>query len=458
MTSSSRATRVARPSNDDIMPLAPFDTSGPTFATVSLHDNPPGLAELTSDNEDEEDLLDDEHIGEFYTTALNEFGTYRRYPCVPTVDPDADVPLESVTDTPVVGSPAQQPSWWSGMSSSLLGLLPEVPYAPFSSPSTYRLFQWFYQSEAKSLSDLTSLINNVLLAPDFDIDDPSIQDFNIDKELRQLDESEDFAKEDGWTAASIEIPVPIKGEQISEDDTPYRYKIPGLYYRKLVGVITNFFTHAKIGSFHLTPFQLFWESAAGAYEQIFLEVYNSDAMFNEHIKLLKDFSNSQYEIVIAAILLWSDSTHLANFGTASLWPVYLFFGNVSKYVRGKPTSFMAQHIAYLPKACQNFAILHGLYLTLVQLPADFDQFYMNITGKAPPAALKAHMRRELFHALWYLMLDDDFVRAYAHGIVIKFADGIERLVFPRIFSYSADYPEKFVLYRFLVRLANLIAV
>jgi hypothetical protein len=95
---------------------------------------------------------------------------------------------------------------------------------------------------------------------------------------------------------------------------------------------------------------------------------------------------------------------------------------------------------------------------LVQLPADFDQFYMNITGKAPPAALKAHMRRELFHALWYLMLDDDFVRAYAHGIVIKFADGIERLVFPRIFSYSADYPEKFVLYRFLVRLANLIAV
>jgi hypothetical protein len=310
-----------------------------------------------------------------------------------------------------------------------------VKFSPWSSsPSTYRLFQWFHQSEAKSLGNLTSLINNVLLAPDFNINNRSIQDFNVNKELRQLDESEDFAKENGWMAASIEILVPIKGKQILEDKTPYRYKIPGLYYRKLVGVITNFFTHA------------------------ILEVYNSDAMFNKHIKLLKDFSNSQYKIVIAAILSWSNLTHLANFGTALLWPVYLFFGNVSKYVWGKPTLFMAQHIAYLPKACQNFAILHGLYLTLVQLPVDFNQFCMNITGKAPPAALKAHMCCELFHALWYLMLDDDFVQAYAHGIVIKFADGIKHLVFPRIFLYSADYPKKFVLYRFLVRLANLIAV
>jgi hypothetical protein len=69
---------------------------------------------------------------------------------------------------------------------------------------------------------------------------------------------------------------------------------------------------------------------------------------------------------------------------------------------------------------------------------------MNITGKAPPAALKAHMRRELFHALWHLMLDDEFRHAYAHGILIRFADGVERLVFPRLFSYSADYPEKYV--------------
>ncbi len=50
------------------------------------------------------------------------------------------------------------------------------------------------------------------------------------------------------------------------------------------------------------------------------------------------------------------------------------------------------------------------------------------------------------HAIWeQLLLDDDFMHAYEHGIVIKFADGISRRVFPRIFTYSADYPEKVLL-------------
>jgi hypothetical protein len=47
------------------------------------------------------------------------------------------------------------------------------------------------------------------------------------------------------------------------------------------------------------------------------------------------------------------------------------------------------------------------------------------------------------HAVWHLMLDNAFRDAYRNGIIIKFADGVERLVFPRIFTYSADYPEKY---------------
>jgi len=56
-------------------------------------------------------------------------------------------------------------------------------------------------------------------------------------------------------------------------------------------------------------------------------------------------------LIVAAMMLWSDSTHLANFGTASLWPVYLFFGNQSKYTHTKPTSYAAHHVAYLPTVC-----------------------------------------------------------------------------------------------------------
>jgi hypothetical protein len=40
------------------------------------------------------------------------------------------------------------------------------------------------------------------------------------------------------------------------------------------------------------------------------------------------------------------------------------------------------------------------------------------------------------------MLDDEFLKAYQHGIVLKCADGIFWRIFPRIFTYSADYPEK----------------
>ena len=63
-------------------------------------------------------------------------------------------------------------------------------------------------------------------------------------------------------------------------------------------------------------------------------------------------------------------------------------------------------------------------------------------GKAPTGALITHLRRELIHAVWVHLLDDDFVDAWSNGLVIMCADGIERRVFPRIKTHSIDYPEK----------------
>jgi len=59
------------------------------------------------------------------------------------------------------------------------------------------------------------------------------------------------------------------------------------------------------------------------------------------------------------------------------------------------------------------------------------------------ASLLTHCRRDLFHACWETLLDQEFLYAYRHGIVLKCADGIMRRVYPRIFTYSADYPEKY---------------
>jgi hypothetical protein len=53
-----------------------------------------------------------------------------------------------------------------------------------------------------------------------------------------------------------------------------------------------------------------------------------------------------------------------------------------------------------------------------------------------------HCRREVFHAQWDIMLDEEFIEAYKHGIIILCYDGMFRRFYPRIFVYSSDYPEK----------------
>lgn len=53
-----------------------------------------------------------------------------------------------------------------------------------------------------------------------------------------------------------------------------------------------------------------------------------------------------------------------------------------------------------------------------------------------------HCARELMHEQWKILLDDEFLEAWKHGLVILCPDGLLRRFYPRIFTYSADYPEK----------------
>ncbi|KAJ6556218.1 hypothetical protein B0H19DRAFT_1152200, partial [Mycena capillaripes] len=72
-------------------------------------------------------------------------------------------------------------------------------------------------------------------------------------------------------------------------------------------------------------------------------------------------------------------------------------------------------------------------------------FIAPLFGFPPSADILAHLKRELMHGIWDLLLSDDFIHAYVHGIVVKCYDGIEHLIFPRFFTYGADYPEKVLL-------------
>lgn len=51
----------------------------------------------------------------------------------------------------------------------------------------------------------------------------------------------------------------------------------------------------------------------------------------------------------------------------------------------------------------------------------------------------------MFHKQWDILLDSELLHAMEDGIRILCPDNVTRLFFPWMFTYSADYPEKYVL-------------
>jgi Plavaka transposase len=162
-------------------------------------------------------------------------------------------------------------------------------------------------------------------------------------------------------------------------------------------------------------------------------MYDSDAFIEEHDRvqhatLPPDDPDCKREKVVTAMMFWSDLTHLANFRMAKLWPIYMMLGNLSKYVRALPSSGACMYVAYIPHLVNSFE--------------DFASTFHCKWGTQRGDIL-THCQRELILAIWSFLLDNDFLHAYTYGIIVQCIDGIEWHVYPCIFTYSADYPEKY---------------
>lgn len=205
------------------------------------------------------------------------------------------------------------------------------------------------------MDDLNRLVDDVILVDDFDRED--LRDFNASREAKRLDGAQNdptssIFSSDGWHEASIKICLPCKKEKVSSEDEAPMFEVEGLCYRKPLEVIKSAFEEEAVKEFHTSPYKLFWQpNEDEPPERIITELYTSDVMLHEHEKIRSQphEPGCNLETVIAAIMLWSDSTHLASFGNAALWPMYMFIGNQSKYTRAKPRSFAAHHLAYIPK-------------------------------------------------------------------------------------------------------------
>jgi hypothetical protein len=54
------------------------------------------------------------------------------------------------------------------------------------------------------------------------------------------------------------------------------------------------------------------------------------------------------EWIVALMMVFSDATVPYTFSNMKLWPIYVYFGNMSKYFCCQPSSNSAHHVGYLP--------------------------------------------------------------------------------------------------------------
>ncbi|THU76981.1 hypothetical protein K435DRAFT_703489 [Dendrothele bispora CBS 962.96] len=297
----------------------------------------------------------------YINTDPDEFGIYRSYPEKPDFIPDEEVPIADVCEGPgFTVPPPFNPLSVFGLAAKQLN---DNIVAPFLNITVFRLMRWFYNgNQAKSIADLDSLVDNVLLPDDFSQD--HLRGFSTQKTLKDMDDYGGpnylLRAEDGWIETSVKIPVPCTGVEQSDADAPM-YELKRVFYRKPLEVIKATFQSPLSKKFHYTPFKLYQHSDHPSCPEpvrLHSELYNSDAFISEHERVQTRQSDRHHDPehdqsnipnALAGMMAWSDATKVGQWGDESMWPIYLYFGNQSKYNRAKPSSFAAHHLAYIPK-------------------------------------------------------------------------------------------------------------
>ena len=288
-------------------------------------------------------------------TNPDDFGVFRKYSTLSSHNPDDFDPF---ADTPSVPSgsraPAAEPIG-SDITVSTTGGDSD-PFANSKNPTADLLLSWWTQGTADGAASLNRLAKNIL---DPHFEPAQLKDFNAVTALRQFEKDHFSSKPgstlklgDSWKRGKVTIRVPCTGHKQCEDEAP-EFTVDGICYRDAAEVVAKELADPdSFKDIHIRPFEEWWRpTEASDPVRVYSEVYTSDAMLQLEKKLeetLKSTPGPHLETFIVSALLYSDGTNLAQFGHASLWPMYLYIGNASKYIRAQPNSFSAHHIAYLP--------------------------------------------------------------------------------------------------------------
>ncbi|KAK0465806.1 hypothetical protein IW261DRAFT_1346800 [Armillaria novae-zelandiae] len=231
-------------------------------------------------------------------------------------------------------------------------------WAPFANATTFHLLKWFYNSDKKTLEDLNRLVYDVLLQPDFSVHE--CEDFSAAREAWCLDKPDIF-NSDVWKQDSVGISLSQKEFSWNTEAEAPVVKVESVWHCSLTKVITSTFQDSSASEFHLKGYKEMWKASEDSLaERIYGEVYTSLAYLKMEEKPTIP-PDSAIENIVVPILLYTDSTHLANFGDASflLWPGYLFIGLLSKLLVAMPDVHAAHHFVYMPEVSNLYIGIHN---------------------------------------------------------------------------------------------------
>lgn len=232
--------------------------------------------------------------------------------------------------------------------------------APFPNVSSFELGEWFYgQGSQKSLKDFKSLIK-ILTSPAFSLDDIKktkwtgvFQDLGKNKEDLDPKKSQ-WVDDSGWKTSEVRIDVPVHS-RMPQGKGVETHTVGTLHHRSVVAIVEEKIRNADESLFfHLDGHELRWkpDEEDGSPEfRVLSELYNSEA-FLEAQRLVRSsppteaLKDCTLPRVVVGLSFWSDATHLSTFSSSKLWPLYMVFGNDSKYRRGKGAAEACYHVAY----------------------------------------------------------------------------------------------------------------
>ena len=285
-------------------------------------------------------------------TARNSFGLFRCYfACrFPSHDPESEVGMLDLSD--ILHSRTERPA-----SSS---------YDPYPNQSTFRLGNWYWnhgvQKSQMSFRELIGIIGDVDFQPS------DVRSTNWEKINKLLadgghDEGEGKDEDAGWKTLSVSISVPF--HRYTSNPGPQEYVVTNFHHRPLVSVIREKLANeTDAPHFHYEPYELLWRPSDDRDPvRIHSELYTSPAFMDAH-NALQDMPgepNCELPRVLVALMFWSDGTQLTNFGDAKLWLLYMFFGNESKYRRGKPSCHLCEHVAYFESVRHIYKLIFCSY-------------------------------------------------------------------------------------------------